>query len=96
VERSWLENTVLRAGYAHSNDPVPGSTLSPLTAAITRNVVSAGLGYQYGRYRFDFGYTIDPTAQAVSGQSVLKAGEYSNSRVRVGVQGVFFTTSIRL
>ncbi len=96
VERTWLENTVLRAGYAHSNDPVPRSTLSPLTAAITRNVVSAGLGYQHGRYRFDFGYTIDPTAQEVSGQSVLKSGEYSNSRMKVGVQGVFFTTSIRL
>jgi long-chain fatty acid transport protein len=96
VERSWLENAVVRAGYAHSNDPVPGSTLSPLTAAITRNMLSAGLGYQYGRYRFDFGYTIDPTAQGTSGQSLLKSGEYNNSRIKLGVQSLFFTTSIRL
>lgn len=96
VEKSWMENTVIRAGYAHSNDPVPGSTLSPLTAAITRNTLSAGFGHTHGRYRFDFSYSIDPTAQNNSQQSVLKSGEYSNSVVRVGTQAIVLTTSIRL
>ena len=32
VERSLAEKAAVRFGYAHSNDPVPGSTLSPLTA----------------------------------------------------------------
>ena len=49
VERSWLENTVFRTGYAHSNSPVPDATLSPLTAAITRHTMSAGIGYPHGR-----------------------------------------------
>lgn len=96
VERDWLENASLRAGYAHSNDPVPGSTLSPLTAAITRNTLSGGIGYRMGRWRFDFSYSVDPTATATSGQSVLHSGEYNNSTVKVGTQSVVATTSIRL
>jgi long-subunit fatty acid transport protein len=96
VEKSWLENTTIRAGYARSSNPVPGSTLSPLTAAVTRNVVSAGLGYERGRNRFDFAYSIDPYSKAGAGQSLLKAGEYSNSSVRVGTQALVITWSTRL
>ena len=96
LERSWLENMTIRAGYAHSNDPVPGSTLSPLTAAITRNTLSGGFGYQHGRARFDFAYSIDPTAQGSTQQSALKSGEYSNSLVRVNTQGLFLTMSFHL
>jgi long-chain fatty acid transport protein len=96
IERSWLENATIRAGYAHANSPVPSSTLSPLTAAITRHTLSAGIGYQHGRYRFDAAYSIDPTAQQSVQQSTIKAGEYSNSRISVGVQSLVLTTSIRL
>jgi long-chain fatty acid transport protein len=95
-ERAWLENTTIRAGYAHANSAVPSSTLTPFTAAITRNTLSAGLGYQHGRYRFDAAYSIDPTAHRSVQQSTVTFGEFSNSRVGVGVQSVVFTTSIRL
>jgi long-subunit fatty acid transport protein len=96
LERSWLKNAVVRAGFARSNDPVPGSTLSPLTAAITRNTLSAGFGYQYGRCRFDVGYSIDPTSQGNTQQSLLKAGEYNDSIVKVGTQALMLSTSFRL
>jgi long-chain fatty acid transport protein len=96
VERSWFENTTIRAGYAHANSPVPSSTLSPLTAAITRNTLSAGFGYRHGRYGFNAAYSVDPTAQQNVQQSTIKAGEFSNSRISVGVQSLILTTSVRL
>lgn len=95
VERSWLENAVFRAGYAHSNSPVPDSTLSPLTAAIARHTVSAGIGYRRGRWRLDVAYAIDPWAAQSVQQSALLAGEYANSRVRLGTQSAVATFSIR-
>ena len=39
----------IRAGFAHSNNPVPASTLSPLTAAIMTNQLSTGIGYQLNK-----------------------------------------------
>src|SRR5262249_24436649 len=44
AERSFTESTVVRFGFAHANDPVPNSTLTPLTAAIMTNQVSGGFG----------------------------------------------------
>jgi long-subunit fatty acid transport protein len=94
-ERSVTENGTVRFGYAHSNNPVPGSTLTPLTAAIMSNDISAGYGYKFGRSRVDVTYSYDPTAQADVQQSSLLAGEYNNSQVRVGMQGLLMDYSFR-
>ena len=96
IERTWRENATLRAGYAHGNSPVPGSTLSPLTAAITRDSITAGVGYRCGRVRFDAAYVLDPKVSRTTGTSALRAGEYSNSRVRVGVHSVILSTTFKL
>lgn len=95
IERSWLERAKLRAGYSRATVPVPGSTLTPLTAAITANAFSAGAGYEGGRTQFDIAYTIDPAASRRTAQSALKAGEYSNSRVRVATHCLMLTTGFR-
>jgi long-subunit fatty acid transport protein len=95
VERLLTENVSLRAGYAHSNNPVPSSTLSPLTAAIMTDQLSTGIGYRHGRWRFDAAYAIDPTARESVGTSALLNGEYSNSTVRIGTQSVTLNTSVR-
>ena len=94
VERAIAENASVRAGYAHANSPVPGSTLSPLTAVIMGNTLSTGFGFKHGRARFDAAYSLDLTAHRNVGQSALKAGEYSNSRIGVGTQSVSLMTSI--
>ena len=88
VERMVTENASLRFGYAYGNDPVPSGTLTPLTAAIMTNQVSAGFAYRMGRSRFDLAYAFDPISQAQVGQSNLLAGEYDNSTVRVGLQAL--------
>lgn len=96
VEHSVREGAVIRVGFARASDPVPSSTLSPLTAAITRSTLSAGFGYRVGRCRFDLAYMNDPSVSQRTGQSALKSGEYSNSKVSVETQGIVLSTSIRL
>jgi len=93
VERFLTENISVRGGYAYSTNPVPASTLSPLTAAIMTNQLSTGIGYRHGHVRFDLGYGIDPTAQEDVGKTALLSGEYANSKVRIGTQFVGLNTS---
>jgi long-subunit fatty acid transport protein len=95
VERLLTENISVRGGFAHSNNPVPGSTLSPLTAAIMTNQLSTGIGYRHGRWRFDLGYAVNPTASESVRQSALLSGEYSNSQVGIGTQALTFNTSFQ-
>ncbi len=95
AERLLTERTSLRFGYAHANDPLPSSTLSPLTAAIMSNQISTGLMYRPGRSNFELAYSYDPTAQAQVQQSALLSGEYSNSTVRVGTQTITLNYSYR-
>jgi long-subunit fatty acid transport protein len=95
VERFLTENVSLRGGYAHANNPVPASTLSPLTAAIMTNQLSTGIGYRHGHWKFDLGYGIDPTAQENVEKTALLSGEYANSKVRIGTQSLGLNTSFR-
>ena len=88
VERMLTESTSLRFGYEHANSPVPNGTLTPLTAAIMTNQLSAGFAYHRGRSRFDFAYTFDPIAQQQVAQSNLLFTEYNNSTDRVGLQSL--------
>jgi long-subunit fatty acid transport protein len=88
VERMLTESTSLRLGYAHSNSPVPSGTLTPLTAAIMTNQITAGFAYHVGRSRFDLAYTYDPTSTQSVAQSNLLSGEYSNSTDHIGLQSV--------
>ena len=86
VERQVTKNASLRVGYSHANNPVPSSTLTPLTAAIMSNQISAGFAYDRASSRFELAYAFDPTAQAHVQTSGLQAGEYDNSTVHVGTQ----------
>jgi len=95
LERALTENFSIRGGFAHANNPVPSSTLSPLTAAILSNQFSTGLGWRHGRANFDAAYSFDPTAKSVVGQSALLSGEYDNSTVKIGIQSVTLSTSLR-
>ena len=89
------ENLALRGGYGYSNNPVPASTLSPLTAAIMTNQIATGLGYRIARWRIDLAYGIDPKATENVGKSALLSGEYNNSTVRLGTQALSLNTSFQ-
>ena len=88
AEYHLLENTSVRAGFAHANSPVPDSTLTPLNAAILSNEISTGLSYVHGRSRYEISYGFRPEANQSVTQSSLFAGEYNNSTVHVGTQSV--------
>jgi len=93
-ERLVTESSSILFGYSHANNPVPSSTLTPLTAAIMSNQLSAGFVYRHGRSRLEGAYAFDPTAQAHIQQSGLLAGEYNNSTVRVGTQSLTLNYAI--
>jgi long-chain fatty acid transport protein len=95
VERHMSENTALRFGFAHANDPVPASTLTPLTAAIMTNQISTGFAYQPGRSKWEVSYAFRPTQSDSVGMSSLLSGEYNNSTVKVGTQSLIVSYSFK-
>jgi long-subunit fatty acid transport protein len=94
AERGLTEKASLRFGYAYGN-PVPSSTLKPMTAAIMSNQISTGLVYNLGRSRLEGAYVFDPTAQSHVQQSGLFSGEYNNSTVHVGTQALTLGYSVQ-
>ncbi len=82
VERALGESFSISGGFMHGNNPVPNSTLSPLTAAIMQNGISAGAGYTAGHFRLDLAYGFDFTAASRVGTSALLSGEYGNSQTQ--------------
>jgi long-chain fatty acid transport protein len=99
VYRAGLEFTVtkewtLRAGYCFGGSPVPEATLTPLTAAIMENTLTAGIGYHWRRWQFDLAYQYDLPAKQEVGTSGLLSGEYSNSSVEVSRHTLALTTSV--
>jgi long-chain fatty acid transport protein len=95
AERGLTEKASLRFGYAYGNNPVPNSTLTPMTAAIMSNQISTGLVYNLGRSRLEGAYVFDPTAQSHVQQSGLLSGEYNNSTVHVGTQALTLGYSVQ-
>jgi long-chain fatty acid transport protein len=95
LEYKVTENLALRVGYAYGGSPVPDSTLSPLTAAIMENTLTAGLGYTWWRLEFDLAYQYDFPATQNVGTSALLSGEYSHSSTEVSMHMFALTTSMR-
>jgi len=96
IERSFGENIVIGGGYLHGNDPVPNSTLSPLTAAIMQNGLTTGIGWRKGKLRFSASYGYDFTARESVGSSALLYNEYSNATTKIGTQAFTLTTAFTL
>lgn len=91
VETPIGERWTARAGYAYSSNPVPSSTLTPMTAAILRNSIGAGAGWYAGHWRIDAAYQAQLPASESVGTSILKAGEFNDSRVSAMTQSVSIT-----
>ena len=87
---------MIGAGFLHGNNPVPNSTLSPLTAAIMQNGLMTGVGWHMGRLHFAASYGFDFTAQQQVVNSALLYDEYSNSRTRIGLQAFTLSTGFTL
>jgi long-subunit fatty acid transport protein len=88
VELPVRETFILRGGYSYATNPVPSSTLTPLTAAIMQNALAAGIGWKYSRWNYDAAYQVQLPSTKTVGVSGLLAGEYNNSSVEVWTQSV--------
>ena len=92
AEYALSDSTMLRVGYAYSPSPVPGETLTPLTASISEHTVGIGVGYTRGAWTWDFAAQADlPHTQSV-GTSALAAGEYNDSSVKIGIWSLGIST----
>ena len=65
---------------------MPARTLTPLNAAITEHLLTAGVGYRLGHLTIDAAYQWQLPATARVDHSALAAGEYSRSVTEVNVQ----------
>ena len=90
LNKEWT----LRAGYSYANNPVPGGTLTPLTAAIMEHTVGAGIGWRAGRYGVDLAYQWQLPNTEHIGRSDLRSGEYADSDIAAGVQWIGLTTTV--
>jgi long-chain fatty acid transport protein len=93
VEFDMTRNLALRLGYCYGSSPVPDSTLTPMTAAIMENTLTAGIGYHWRRFQFDLAYQYSFPATQNVGSSGLLSGEYSNSSTEVSMHTLAITTS---
>jgi len=84
----------LRIGYASARSSVPADTLTPLTASIPENILTAGIGYRRDRLSIDLAYQFELPETERVGRTALAAGEYSNSSVRIEEQWLSLTTTI--
>ena len=95
LEYSVTPSLTLRAGYSYGGNPVPSSTLTPMTAAIMEQTVTAGIGYHWKQFQVDLAYQYDlPVTESIQ-TSGLRSGEYSNSTIKVSAQEIALSTTVK-
>lgn len=88
LEYPLRENWTVRGGYSYRSNPVPSGTLTPLTAAIMQQSLAGGGGWAHDRWHYDLAYQFQLPSSETVRQSDLRAGEYNNSNLRIGLQSV--------
>ena len=90
LNKEWT----LRAGYSYSGNPVPGGTLTPLTAAVMEHTIAAGIGWRAGRYGVDLAWQWQLPNEEHIGRSDLRSGEYSDSDIEAALQWIGLTATV--
>ncbi|WP_241654814.1 OmpP1/FadL family transporter [Granulicella sibirica] len=95
AELPVTETVTVRAGYQYADNPVPASTLLPLTAAIMQQAIGTGAGWTHKRWHYDAAYQVQLPATQSVGQSAILAGEYDNSRLKIWTQSLTLTARMK-
>lgn len=95
LEFAASEEFILRTGYAYGANPVPDSTVTPMSAAIFEHTLSGGIEWRRGRWAVAAAYQFQFPSESNVGTSGLASGEYSNSRTEVQAHWFGLTTGIR-
>ncbi|MDA0811635.1 MAG: TonB-dependent receptor [Verrucomicrobia bacterium] len=83
AEYELTGNLMLRAGYAFGASPMPDELVTPVNAAISEHLISAGIGCRIGSCLIDLAYQYELPRSVETGNSGYQAGEYSDSRLRI-------------
>lgn len=95
LEFAASKEIILRAGYAYGANPVPDSTVTPMSAAILEHAVTGGIEWRRGRWSIAAAYQYDFPSTSDVGTSGLASGEYSNSQTEVQAHWFGLTAGIR-
>ena len=95
VEYDLSEAFVLRAGYSYAPGVVPGSTLLPMTAAISQQTLACGIGYKHGAWRVDVAYQYDLPASQNASASDITGTEFKNSSIDLSTHWVGLTVGVK-
>lgn len=95
MEFTATEHWRLRGGYSYGHNPVPSSTLTPLTAAIMEHTIATGAGWENKHLSVDFSYQWSIPNRESANRSALRSGEYSNSRVEAGAHWFGLIAGVR-
>jgi len=61
IAYKWSDDVVFRGGYNYGRDPIPDNNLNPLLAAISRQTITAGVGYRLtAKWQMDGGIEYSP------------------------------------
>lgn len=91
VDHQIANDWSLRMGYSHGHSPVPDSTLTPMTAAISEHAVAFGVGHVRGPLSIDLAYQIDlPESRTGTSASIL-SGEYAGTTIDLTTHWIALT-----
>lgn len=79
LEFALSDEYTARLGYTFGANPVPSSTITPMSAAILEHSLASGLEWRRGRYTIAGAYQYSFPATSHVDTSSLASGEYSNS-----------------
>lgn len=88
AEYAVNETLTLRGGYAFGASPMPDDLVTPVNAAISEHLLSAGIGYRIGNCLIDLAYQYELPRSVDTGDSGYQAGEYSDSRLEISAHWV--------
>jgi long-chain fatty acid transport protein len=101
VYRAGLEYNVTKAwtarvGYSFGQNPVPSSTLTPMSSAILEHTATCGLEWHNDRWSVAAAYQHDFAATSnTGGSSLLSSGEFLNSSTTVSANWFDLTVGFK-
>ena len=88
AEYMLTDKAAIRAGYLYDQTPIPDDSLGPELPTGTRNGVTLGFGYNWGKFAIDAAYAhlfIEDREVSESIRTPLPSGEYESAANIVGL-----------
>ena len=80
-EHFLATNTIVRAGYVYSMNPIPDDTLTPILPGILEHNFTVGIGHNFGKAQLDFAYQFTFGPRQNVNSSDIVGGDFDNSKL---------------